>query len=73
MNDIKYEILETLIEFPSDERGWRMELNLISWNEKPPRYDLRAWNEDHSRMGKGITFKKEDLTILKEKLGGIEL
>ena len=72
MSDIKYEIEETLIVFPAAGK-WHKELNLISWNERPVKYDLRPWNDDRSEMGKGITLTKEELTILKEKLGGIEL
>lgn len=73
MSEIKCDILETLIEFPKDSGGWHKELNLISWNGKEPKYDLRSWNDDRSRLGKGTTLTKEELLILKEKLGGIEL
>lgn len=65
------EILETLVEFP-EARGWHKELNLIKWGDNPPKYDLRPWNEDRSRMGKGITLSWEELIILKEGLGGIK-
>lgn len=68
------EIKKTLIAFPpKKEGGWRKELNLISWYGKEPVYDLREWNEDHSKMSKGITLSKEELSILKEKLQEVEL
>lgn len=72
MADLKCEILETLIEFPASGK-WHKELNLVKWGDNPPKYDLRPWNEDRSQMGKGLTLTKEELTILKEKIGGIEL
>lgn len=72
MQDIKCEILETYVEFPGS-RGWHKELNLIKWGDNAPKYDLRSWNEDRSKMGKGITLSKEELMILKEELGGIGL
>ena len=25
-----------------------------------PKLDIRSWNEDMTRMGKGVTFSKED-------------
>lgn len=72
MSDLKCEILETLIEFPVS-RGWHKELNLVKWGENAPKYDLRSWNEDRSKMGKGVTLTKEELMILKDGLGGIRL
>lgn len=73
MGDVNFKILDTLIEFPPEDGGWRKELNLVSWYGKTAKYDLRSWNEDHSRNGKGITFTKEELLLLKEKLRGIKL
>lgn len=72
MSDLTCEILETFIEFPVS-RGWHKELNLVKWGDNDPKYDLRPWNEDRSKMGKGITLTKEELMILKEGLGGINL
>ena len=48
--------------------GWAKELNLISWNDREPKYDLRDWSPDHEKMGKGITLKKEEAKKLKELL-----
>ena len=52
--NIKCEILETFIEFP-EIHGYHLELNLIEWGDNEPKYDFRRWNEDRSRMTKGIT------------------
>ncbi|MDB2033470.1 PC4/YdbC family ssDNA-binding protein [[Clostridium] symbiosum] len=70
--EVSYNIVETLIVLPATGT-WHKELNLVSWNDKPAKYDLRNWNEDGSQMGKGITLTKEELATLKERLGGIEL
>lgn len=68
------EIKKLLIAFPpKKEGGWRKELNLVSWYGKGPVYDLREWNDDHSKMSKGITLSKEELSILKEKIQEVEL
>ena len=74
MTDRNFEIKETLAVL-SDRRpgGWQKELNLVSWYGKEPVYDLREWNEDHSRMSKGITLTKDELSILREKLQEVEL
>jgi len=53
--------------------GWAKELNLISWNEREPKYDIREWSPDGQKMAKGVTLSKEELVALKELLNNIEL
>jgi hypothetical protein len=65
MADIKFEIKETVAVLATSAKGWTKELNLISWNDKSPKYDIREWSPDHSKMGKGITLSEEELKILK--------
>lgn len=52
------------------DKGWSKELNLVSWNDREPKYDLRDWNENHDKMGKGITLTRDELNKLKETLDG---
>jgi len=66
--DIKYEILETIGVLSESPKGWTKELNLISWNGRNPKYDLRDWAPDKEKMGKGVTLSKEELQQLKEIL-----
>ncbi|MBC8544633.1 YdbC family protein [Bianquea renquensis] len=73
MAEIKYEILEKIGVLTESGRGWRKELNLISWNDRAPKYDLREWSPDGEKMGKGITLSKEDLVALKEILDRMDL
>lgn len=73
MADIKYEIKENIGVLSESSKGWAKELNLISWNDKEPKYDLREWAPDHQKMGKGITLTKEELIKLKEILNQMEL
>lgn len=40
---------------------WQKHLTLSSWYDGEPKYDLRAWNEDMSKYGKGITLTDSDL------------
>jgi hypothetical protein len=70
--ELKCEILETLIEFPSEGK-FHKELNLVKWGDHEPKYDLRGWNEDRSQMSKGITLTKDELILLKNELGGFNL
>ena len=73
MADIKYEIKETLGELSETGKVWRKELNLISWNDKEAKYDIRDWSPEHEKMGKGITLSKEELINLKALLNEINL
>lgn len=72
MADIKFEIKETVGVLSESTKGWKKELNFISWNDKEPKFDIRDWSTDHQKMGKGITLSREELKKLKEVLGGME-
>ncbi|WP_071130268.1 YdbC family protein [Enterococcus timonensis] len=65
---IQFEILETIGVLSSNQKGWQKELNLVSWNERPAKFDLRDWSADHSKMGKGITLSNEEVAALKKLL-----
>lgn len=64
MAEIKYDVVERLGVLSTDAKGWTKELNLVSWNERPAKYDMRSWNPDHTRMSKGITFTEEEAQVL---------
>ena len=68
MSEIKYEIIEELGVLSESDKGWKKELNLISWNDREPKYDLRDWSENHEKMGKGITLTKEEAIKLRNIL-----
>lgn len=68
MADIKHEILETLGIISTSPKGWTKEVNLIRWNDKPAKIDIRDWSPDHEKMGKGITLTEEEAQALKEIL-----
>jgi hypothetical protein len=72
MADLKYEIIETIGVLSESAKGWKKELNLISWNSREPKYDLRDWSENHEKMGKGVTLSKEEVASLKSLLSNIE-
>ena len=73
MSEIKFEIINKMGVLSTSTSGWSKELNLISWNDREPKYDLRDWSADHSKMGKGVTLTKEELLALKELLNSMEL
>ncbi|WP_089866299.1 YdbC family protein [Clostridium cochlearium] len=67
------EIKETLGVISESSKGWTKELNLISWNGRDPKYDLRYWAPEHEKMGKGITLSKEELKELRDMLNKMNL
>ena len=64
--DFKYDIVEEIGVLSENAKGWRKEINLISWNGAAPKYDIREWAPDREKMGKGITLTKEELSALKK-------
>lgn len=68
MSDLDFEIKQSIACLSSAKNGWTKELNLVSWNGKDDKYDIRSWSSDHSRMGKGVTLTKEELISLREVL-----
>lgn len=72
MADLKYEIIEKIAVL-SEKGKWTKELNKVSWNERPAKYDLRDWNHDDGKMGKGTTLTKEELENLKEIINTIDI
>ena len=66
--DVKYEIVEKLGVLSEGNNGWKKEINLISWNDREPKYDIRDWSENHEKMGKGITLSEEEAKRLRNIL-----
>lgn len=73
MADIKFEIEKEIGKISESLKGWTKELNLISWNGKEAKYDLRDWAPEHEKMGKGITLSVDELKKLKELLNEMNL
>ena len=69
----KFEIIDKIVVISTEKNGWTKELNLMSFNDAPPKYDLRTWDPDHIKMGKGVTLSKEEIEKLKDALAEIEL
>ncbi len=65
---VDWEVIEEIVVLYRSQGGWAKELNLISWNGEDPKFDVRWWNPDKTRVGKGFTFTKEELKTLYETL-----
>ncbi len=66
MPEFTYEVVENVAVLSENPKGWTKELNLISWNGREPKYDIREWAPDHEKMGKGVTLSKEEMDALCE-------
>ena len=80
MAELKYEIVEKLGVLGESGNGWTKELNMVSWNDREPVYDLRTWNASHermgkgiTRMGKGITLSQDEIMTLRDLLNGMQM
>ena len=70
MADIKFEIKKSIGVISQSPKGWTKELNLVSWNGAAPKYDIRDWDPEHEKMGKGVTLTEDELRKLKELMEG---
>lgn len=67
-DDFSFEITKNIGVLSTSPKGWTKELNLVSWNGKDPKYDIRDWAPDHEKMGKGITLSNEEAKALSKLL-----
>lgn len=68
MAEFKYEVKETLGVLSEGAKDWKREVNMVSWNDREPKFDIRDWSPDHAKMGKGISLTPNEVAILKELL-----
>jgi len=72
MAEIKYEITKNIGALSENNKGWIKELNLVSWNDREPKYDIRDWSPEHDKMAKGITLNHDEMVELKKLLNEID-
>ena len=73
MDSIDFDIVKHFGVISSEKSGWKKELNLVSWNGRTPKLDLRDWAPDHKKMGKGVTLTREEAAELAKLLNSDEL
>lgn len=70
-DDFSFEIKKTIGALSEGKGGWKTELNLVSWNGREAKYDIRSWSQDHQKMSKGITLTKDELKALVSLISGL--
>ena len=73
MAELKYDIVKELGDLSESPTGWRKKINLISWNDREPKYDIRDWAPERSKMGKGVTLTPDEVILLRDLLGEIDI
>jgi hypothetical protein len=68
MSEIQFEIIKSYGTVSEEKSGWRKEFNLVAWNGRTPKFDLREWSPDHQKMGKGVTLTREEAEGLSKLL-----
>ncbi len=65
MREIQYEIVKEIAVLSTGDSGYTKEINLISWNGKEPKYDIRSFSPNREKCGKGITLNADEAAALK--------
>lgn len=68
MSDIQYEIKKEIAVLSKNDSGYTKEINLISWNGKELKYDVRSFSPNREKCGKGITLTANEAAALLEAL-----
>lgn len=70
--NIECKITRKLAILSSNQNGWQLELNEVSWNGSHPKLEVRRWKADHTQCNKGVTLSRKEaenlLAALKEEL-----
>ena len=54
MAEFKYEITEEIGVLSESKGGWRKEVNMVSWNDKPAKLDIREWAPNHEKWARAL-------------------
>ncbi|MGL5694692.1 MAG: YdbC family protein [Peptostreptococcaceae bacterium] len=73
MAGIKFDIQEHCGVISESAKGWSKELNIVSWNNGQSKFDIRDWDPEHEKMGKGITLTNDELKELKRILNKMNI
>ena len=64
--EFRFSIMRHIGVLAEGTKGWKKEVNLVSWNDRPAKLDIREWDENHVKMSKGVTLSAEETALLRE-------
>ncbi len=68
MKEIQYESVKEIAVLSASDSGYTKEINLISWNGREPKYDIRSFSPNREKCGKGITLNADEAAALLKAL-----
>lgn len=72
-DQFRFEIVRNIAVLSTERSGWTKEVNLVSFNDAPPKYDIRTWDPDHKKMGKGITLSRDEMRTFLEAMADADV
>ena len=72
-NEISFNVTKPIWKLNRSVNGWQKEVNLVACNGKKPKLDVREWNADKTKMRRGVTLSKDEVTELKRCLNSIDI
>jgi hypothetical protein len=63
-SEIEFTITKQIGILGESSKGWKKELNMVSWNKRDPKFDIRDWDPSHEKMGKGVTLTADEAKAL---------
>ena len=64
--EFRFSIMRHIGVLAEGTKGWKKEVNMVSWNYRPAKLDIREWDENHVKMSKGVTLSAEETALLRE-------
>ena len=71
--EFKFEIVKNIATLSTEKSGWTKELNLVSFNDQVPKYDIRSWDPEHQKMGKGVSLSRGEMALLRDSIENLEI
>ncbi len=65
---IEFKIHRKIAVLGPSGKDWTVELNLVGWNGREPKLDIRSWDPAHEHMGKGIALTRDEAVNLRNAL-----
>lgn len=65
-----HKVIKKIALISGSETGFRKELNIVSWNGRDPKYDLRSWSPEGIAL-KGLTLTEDEAKELQKALNDI--
>jgi hypothetical protein len=73
MASISFEVKQQIGVLSNSTKGWSKQFNLVSWNGREAKYDIRDWDENLEKMGRGVSLSQSELSKLRDCLVEMDL